>query len=142
MPSSPTVTSLRNLAPWTAMLATGWPVRRLRPRRLVMSATQMVSPWSAMPLGPSSSTPSTPPTMNLSESTLPSPLSREMYPLPSLSNGDPLMLATYHTSSSASYLTDSGCSKPSTVVGPAAAAGVVAAESGDIAVVVLRPAGG
>ena len=43
-----------------------------------MSATQSVSAWSAMPLGASSFTPFTPATMNLSESTVPSPLRREM----------------------------------------------------------------
>ena len=50
------------------------------------------------------------------------------------------MLATYHTSSSASYLADSGAWNPSTRVGPAAAAG--AAESVAITAVVSAAARG
>ena len=73
-PSGPTATSLRNLAPRTLIVATGAPVRRLKPRTASMSATQSVSPTIAIPLGALSTAPPRPPAMNFTESGLPSAL--------------------------------------------------------------------
>ena len=69
--------SLRNRAPFTSTEASDAPLRRSKPRTASISATQSVSPTSAIPLGPFKVTPFLPPAMNSSESTDPSALRRE-----------------------------------------------------------------
>src|SRR5512143_3100031 len=107
------------------MLAIRFPVRASNARTASMSATQRVSPNSAMPLGPLRVTLSRPPMMKWRLSITPSRLTRLMNPLPSFATGEPLMLETNQTSSLGDQSTDSGVLKPVMVVtrtGAAAAA--------------------
>src|SRR5262245_550097 len=132
MPSGPAVTSLRNFAPRTGMLATGAPVFRLNPRTASMSATQRVSPTMAMPLGAFRVTFPRPPATNLSESTDPSALIRLMKPLLSLVLGSPFTFDTNQRLRSGSQRADSGFCRSFTVPMWRASAG---AEAGAAAVV-------
>src|SRR5207342_2749176 len=82
----------------------------------------------ARPLGALSVTPPRPPCTKCRESIAPSDVSRLMNPLPSLADGEPLMLLTNQTRCSLSYSADSGVENPSTVAtrsGAAGAAGVL-----------------
>ena len=95
-PSPPTTTSLRNVAFWAARLTLliSAPVRRLNSRNASMSATNNVSPFTAIPLGALSVTPFFPASASIVTTLVLSARTRAMNPLLSFWEGFPLTLLT------------------------------------------------